>query len=60
MERESGFYWVKYFDEWIVAEYCASGSSRDAMNWLIHGHPQCFYDNKFEEIGERIERKESE
>ena len=50
--RESGFYWVKYGGDWIVAEWYVN-------YWLITGEEHPIYVSEMGETGERIERKES-
>lgn len=48
--REKGFYWVFYFGEWTIAEYCGG-------YWLVIGGEEAVYqDEEFDEIGEKIER----
>jgi hypothetical protein len=47
MERESGFYWVKYYGNvWIVAQWY------DNSCWLIPGNENTFDDAELDEINE--------
>jgi hypothetical protein len=55
-EREDGFYWVRIFDEWTVAEWCDS-------SWWVVGNGDPWWDPvlggaqepKLDEIGPRID-----
>lgn len=58
MERESGFYWVSTLGEWFVAEYFVG--VEEVGTWFMAGSSMNYGDDHFSEIGERIERKESE
>ena len=45
MERESGYYWVKWKGKWYVAYYSDVRGSFDIFSIT-------FYDNEFDEINE--------
>src|SRR4030043_1376977 len=49
--RENGYYWVRRGDIWNVAEYFYGG-------WILCGHVIDHDDTYFDEIGEKVERKE--
>ena len=51
MNRESGYYWIRFADEWGIAEYFD-----DSNDWLLIGSEESFSDEDFEEIGERVKR----
>lgn len=48
--RASGYYWVKYVGKWIVAEWDQGDAS-----WFICGAEEWGDDNRFDEIGIKIE-----
>lgn len=48
--REPGYYWVKIYDAWHVAEYII-GKSRSW--WMLAGSDEDFEDMRFQEIDER-------
>ena len=60
MSRESGFYWVKFVDEWIVAEYRLPKYVQSLLPWWeMTGNEESYEDEDFIEIDERrIEREE--
>lgn len=47
-EREPGFYWVKFADEWIVSDFCGN-------DWWVCGYTGAINP---EAIGPRIEKPE--
>jgi len=50
--RESGYYWVKYFKEWIIVEWNA-----EYKEWYLFSDEVIFRDEEFEEIdGNKIVR----
>jgi hypothetical protein len=52
MKRESGYYWVRFYDEWEVARYYS-----ESKEWQLTGADRHFSDNSLNEIDERkIER----
>lgn len=48
MRREGGFYWVKYVDEWMIAEWYAPWG-----HWQTSQSSKVFHDSDFIEIDER-------
>jgi hypothetical protein len=44
MQRETGFYWVKYLGEWTIAQFDITG------NWHVPGSHKILDDADFEEI----------
>lgn len=53
MDRESGFYWVRFDEEWRVAEFIFLGVFGWA--WLIPGSCNQYTDSDFSDIGPRID-----
>lgn len=53
MEREKGFYWVRYFTVAVVGEYVGDGE------WLLHGNsdPINEKEGSIKEIGEKLKPK---
>ena len=49
--RENGYYWVKTFGEWTVAEW------KDGY-WWVCGNDCEYREDEIGEIGEKVERKE--
>lgn len=47
-EREDGFYWVSFGDEWDIAEY-----SQKLNKWFEIGCDTLWTDDDFEQIDER-------
>ena len=52
MERESGFYWVKYDNKWEVAEF--GGDGLGGFWWMRTGDECDYGTDEMDEIGERI------
>jgi hypothetical protein len=52
MQRETGFYWVKYMGEWTIAQFDITG------NWYVPGSHKIMDDGDFEEI-EKVSIKRS-
>lgn len=48
MKRASGFYWVNYCGDWLIAEYLA-----DSSYWWVVGSEEVFDDSDFDQIDER-------
>ena len=46
--RESGFYWVKRFGKWSIAEW-----EERYSDWWMTGTDECFSDDELGEIDER-------
>jgi hypothetical protein len=53
MDREIGFYWAKYGEDWTVGEWCSRPA--DCSYWIIIGNEIDMRDDELDEIGERIE-----
>ena len=54
MERQSGYYWVKFKGDWRIAFY-----NRDIKKWIVCGEPSMYIAAEFKEINEcRIDRKD--
>lgn len=47
--RESGFYWVKLYDNWTIGEFESSTNS-----WLVIGSEESCSDEHFDFVGEQI------
>ena len=45
---ENGYYWVKFRDEWQIAEYCDG-------YFAIHGQDEEVRTNRVQEIGDHVE-----
>lgn len=57
MDRTSGFYWVKFYDKWTIAEYVCEDDTDGILGyWYILASDESFDDSFFQEIGEKIER----
>ncbi|MDE2233780.1 MAG: hypothetical protein KGJ90_06800 [Patescibacteria group bacterium] len=56
MSRDAGFYWVKYAGEWQPASFVMGYRK---SYWYLIDSDGYYNDDEFDEIGERIERKES-
>jgi hypothetical protein len=56
-ERESGWYFVKYNGNWMIASY---NPAFDTLPWLITDSEVWLQDRDFEEIGERIKMPDEE
>jgi len=58
MQREEGFYWVKFCgeNEWTVAQFTSSylGIKIKRASWIILGEDIFTDDDNFDIIGERI------
>jgi hypothetical protein len=48
MKRENGFYWVKYYGSWIVAQFI-----NRIDGWLLMGNNETLKDLHFQEINEK-------
>lgn len=48
MTRKSGYYWVKYCGEFVVAEYLNDSDK----SWYMAGVSLSFYDSDFDQINE--------
>lgn len=48
MEREEGFYWVKFIGGWVVARWLPR------MGWFLTGHVSAYDDTLLDGIGPRI------
>ena len=48
--RSKGFYWVRYYNEWMVAEY----QGTELGYWYMCGNECGFNDADFEDIGDQI------
>lgn len=46
--RESGYYWVRFGNEWLIAQF--GGKFKI---WFIFGRDDYFTDSRFDEIDER-------
>lgn len=49
--REAGFYWVKFKGEWMVGKW-------NTVFWFIVSNLSVYSDSNFEEIDERIIKRE--
>jgi len=49
VQRPEGFYWIKFREQWIIAEWFA------AAWWLTRAPGRNYASHDFVEIGERIE-----
>jgi hypothetical protein len=49
MERQEGYYWVKYYDKYIIAEY---KNVKGKMLWHIHDIEDSYSDKVFDYINE--------
>lgn len=47
--RESGFYFVKFHNNWIISEW-----DSESKSWFICGNENMFSDQDFDEIGNKI------
>jgi len=47
LDRDRGYYWIKYHGEWMPAEWASSF-------WMIIGYDGTCNDDEFDEIGEEI------
>jgi hypothetical protein len=50
MERQSGYYWVKYEDEWVVAEWQETPYFKLGFAWSYDGN--AFEDSEADGINE--------
>lgn len=48
--REKGFYWVKFNNEWVIAEYTID--SNNIGNWILTFENKLYTDAFFQEINE--------
>jgi hypothetical protein len=54
MDRESGYYWVRYGGEWDVFQLWLYSSTK-VLAWYRAGTDLSYREEDFDEIGERIE-----
>jgi hypothetical protein len=47
--RKYGYYWVKWYEEWVVAFW-----DEEDKWWDVIGSDECFIDIHFEEIDETL------
>ena len=48
MERETGFYWVKYLGEWIICQFTITG------DWNMPGSHSRLDDTDFDQIDKEV------
>lgn len=53
MERQEGYYWVKYGDGYVIAQYVITQKmSGLSTSWYLHNDEKCYFDEDFEHINE--------
>ena len=53
---EPGFYWVRYYNYWTIAEYVLR--TNNSCDWYVIGEETQIYDDLIQEIGPKIENYE--
>ena len=60
--RENGYYWVRCGDEWHIAEWISDDPSTGygcESHWYETNVELAYDDYQYDEIGEKVERKEN-
>ena len=58
MKRKNGFYWVKYKNNWLIAQFCNPILENLKSYWLFIGSDMTYIDGDFDQIDKSsIERE---